>query len=93
VVKETLAQLAEERGVGSAGTDGPAHGATDPVLLNARQTAEALGISPRTLWALTKHGELPHVRVGRAVRYRPADLDAWAEARKQSGMQKEASHG
>jgi excisionase family DNA binding protein len=89
VVEETLGRL--ESRPAAAGT---AETAAGPVfLLRPREAARALAISERTLWELTRRGEIPHVRLGRAVRYRPADLDAWAEARKQSGLQKEANHG
>lgn len=42
------------------------------LLLTARGAAEALSISPRKLWSMTKSGEIPCVRLGRCVRY-PAD--------------------
>lgn len=37
--------------------------------LRPRQAAEALGIGVRLLWSLTNCGELPHLRLGRAVVY------------------------
>jgi excisionase family DNA binding protein len=52
------------------------------VLLNAAEAAKVLAISPRTLWSLTDTGELPCVRIGRAVRYDPADLRALIDRRK-----------
>jgi excisionase family DNA binding protein len=52
------------------------------LLLPARDAAAALSISERSLWSLTKAGEIPAIRIGRAVRYDPADLRAWIEARK-----------
>jgi excisionase family DNA binding protein len=52
------------------------------LLLTATEAAEALAISPRTLWSLTDSGDLPCVRIGRAVRYDPADLRAWIDRRK-----------
>ena len=54
-----------------------------PMLLTARQAAAALSISERTLWGLTVRGELPVVRIGRAVRYDPRDLQAWIDRSKQ----------
>lgn len=46
------------------------------------RAAEYLGLSHNTLsaWRKTDQGP-PYVRLGRAVRYRRADLDAWAEQR------------
>lgn len=52
--------------------------AAGPVLvLRAPAAASALGIGTRKLWSLTNVGEIPHFRIGRAVCYRVADLDAW----------------
>jgi excisionase family DNA binding protein len=46
------------------------------VLLNAREVAERLGISLRTVWRWTVTGELPApVRRGRIVRWKVADID------------------
>jgi excisionase family DNA binding protein len=42
------------------------------LLLRPREAARSLGISERSLWSLTNHGEIPAVRFGRSVRY---DLD------------------
>jgi excisionase family DNA binding protein len=54
-----------------------------PLLLTAREAARLLSISPRTLWTLTNRGELPAVRIGRAIRYDPVDLRHWIERQKQ----------
>lgn len=52
------------------------------LLLKPREAAEALAISQRTLWTLTKCGEIRCIRCGRAVRYDPIDLRAWIETKK-----------
>jgi predicted DNA-binding transcriptional regulator AlpA len=44
-----------------------------------------LALSPRLLWTLTNTGEMPCVRIGRTVRYDPAELRAWVEAHKTRG--------
>jgi len=49
--------------------------------LRPREAAKALGISERTLWTLTRAGEIPHVRLGRAVLYSIDALRAWLAAR------------
>jgi excisionase family DNA binding protein len=59
---------------------------SNALLLTAPQAAKALAISPRTLWSLTDTGEIPCVRIGRAVRYDPEDLRAWI-ARRKSGTE------
>lgn len=51
-------------------------------LLTTQQAAEMLAVSERTLWELTNRGTLPCVRVGRSVRYDPADLRRWVAANK-----------
>lgn len=58
--------------------------ATTSPLLNDRQTAEILGISPKSLavWRCTKrHPDLKYIKVGRAVRYRPEDIESFINSR------------
>jgi excisionase family DNA binding protein len=47
------------------------------ILVDAREAARRLAISPRTLWQLTKDRTVPSIRIGKCVRYRVADLDEW----------------
>jgi len=47
------------------------------LLVTAREAADLLAISPRTLWTLTSTGEIACVRIGRSVRYDVADLRVW----------------
>ncbi|KAA0215585.1 MAG: DNA-binding protein [Cyanobacteria bacterium CYA] len=45
-----------------------------------------MGISPRTLWALTApRGPIPCVRVGGCVLFRVADLDEWLRRAAEGG--------
>jgi len=53
----------------------------DPLLLSPRQASRALAISERTLWTLTKAGTVPHIRIGKLVRY---SVDALREYIKQA---------
>ncbi|TWT66717.1 Helix-turn-helix domain protein [Posidoniimonas polymericola] len=48
-----------------------------PLLMDARTAAKALAISSRKLWAMTASGEIPHVRIGRSVRYPVFELQSW----------------
>jgi excisionase family DNA binding protein len=51
------------------------------VLLTARDVAERLGISVRTVWRWTATGEMPApVRRGRIVRWKAADVDGFVRA-------------
>ncbi len=57
-----------------------------PLLMTAQQAADALTISPRLLWTLTHNRQIPCIRIGRAVRYDPADLRAWISSRKEESL-------
>lgn len=54
--------------------------ANDP-LRSRREAANYLGVAPQTLavWACTKRYHLPLVKIGRHVKYRQSDLDAFIE--------------
>ena len=54
----------------------------EPLLLTAKQAAECLALSPRKLWSLTAGGDVPCVRIGRALRYSRDDLRGWIESQK-----------
>ena len=56
------------------------------LLLTPRQAAQALQISERKLWSMKALGEIPHVLLGRSVRYPRADLQQWIEERKTGGV-------
>jgi hypothetical protein len=61
---------------------------TKPALLvNTRDAARMLAISPRKLWAMTfeETPALPYVRCGRLVRYSADDLRDWIAAQRQGG--------
>jgi excisionase family DNA binding protein len=53
--------------------------------LRPKQAAKALGIGERLLWSMTNNGQIPHVRLGRAIVYPVDELKSWlAEQAKQS---------
>lgn len=47
--------------------------------LTVEGAAAYLKLSPTTIYRAVKRQEIPHYRLGRAVRFRTADLDRWAE--------------
>lgn len=47
------------------------------LLLTVRQAAEALAISERKLWSLTKCGKLPHIKIGTKTLYPVETLQQW----------------
>lgn len=53
----------------------------DLELVDERRAAEILGVRPNTLsvWRCTRRYDLPYVKVGRTVRYRLTDLQAFIE--------------
>ncbi|MEF8702924.1 MAG: helix-turn-helix domain-containing protein [Candidatus Accumulibacter sp. UW26] len=55
-------------------------------LLTEQQAATLLHVTPGTLsvWRCTGRYSLPFVKVGRNVRYRLSDLNAWLESRTQT---------
>jgi len=46
-------------------------------LLRAFEVAELLQVTPAWVYAETRKQRLPHVRLGRYVRYRREAIDAW----------------
>ena len=54
----------------------------EPLLWSAPESAKALAISAKTLWRMTKDGQIPSVRIGRAVRYSPKDIAAWVDSQR-----------
>ena len=47
-----------------------------------REAARMLGISPRYLLELTRRGEIPHIKAGRATLYAVDDLREWLRSRR-----------
>ena len=47
------------------------------LLLTVREAAKALSVCEKTLWTMTKNGEIPVIRMGRAVRYPLDGLRQW----------------
>ena len=67
--------------------------ATKSLALRPREAARALGVCGKTLWSWTKAGIVPHVRVGKAILYPVAELEAWLrqQASRQAARQAEAA--
>jgi predicted DNA-binding transcriptional regulator AlpA len=56
---------------------------TEPVVMDTVNAASYLDMKPGTLeiWRSTKREGPPYIKVGRSVKYRRSDLDAWLEQR------------
>ena len=50
------------------------------VLVTLKEAAKLLAISERTLWQLQADGRLPSVRIGRCLRFRVSDIEAFAQS-------------
>ncbi len=55
------------------------------LLLTIDQLADALALSGKTIYRLTRDDGLPAIRFGRAVRYRLGDVEKWLAERSKSG--------
>jgi excisionase family DNA binding protein len=53
--------------------------------LTAEQVAERLGISRYDVYQLAKRDAIPHLRIGRRVRFRLTDLERWEATRRRGG--------
>jgi excisionase family DNA binding protein len=60
---------------------GTAHEIADPArdLLTAEEVASVLRVTPAWVYAQTRRRRIPHLRLGRYVRYRREALDEWIE--------------
>jgi predicted DNA-binding transcriptional regulator AlpA len=56
------------------------------ILVDSREAARRLAISPRKLWQLTKDRAVPSVKIGKCVRYRVVDLESWTQRQVELGV-------
>lgn len=59
----------------SAHPDAGYSSATRAPLLRAGEVAVALGVSPATVWRLSRTGEIRRIRVGGSTRFDPLDVE------------------
>ncbi len=46
-------------------------------LMNVKQTAEYLGVPVSTIYAYSMRSKIPHLHVGKLLRFRKSDIDGW----------------
>jgi excisionase family DNA binding protein len=51
-----------------------------PLAMRPKVAAKAIGVSERTLWSMTKRGEIPFARIGGCVVYPTAGILSWLKA-------------
>ena len=66
--------------------ESPKEVAPQRLLLRIPEVAETLGIGRTKIYEMIATGELPTIRVGRAVRISVSTLQKWVEAREQQNM-------
>lgn len=59
-------------------------------LIDAGGAAEMLGVPKSWVLAEARADRIPHVRLGRYVRFEPAELEAWWQARRRGPHAREA---
>jgi excisionase family DNA binding protein len=76
MTKKTVSSLAMDANVKS-----------QSALMDTEAAADYLGVAPRSLevWRCIKRHSIPYIKVGRLVKYRQTDLDAWLESRTVGG--------
>ena len=50
------------------------------------QVASYLSIKSSTIYTWAKTGEIPHYKIGKMVRFRKVDIDAWIEDHRRDGV-------
>ncbi len=46
-------------------------------VMTVSEVAEYLRVNPQTVYRKAKTGEMPAMRIGRAIRFRKVELDEW----------------
>lgn len=54
--------------------------AVDDRLLSVEEVAAYLNLAVGTIYNRVSRNEIPHVKLGRSVRFRRTDIDAWVES-------------
>ena len=61
---------------------------SENAVLTLEQVAEKLQLSPAWLYRKCKSGVLPHIRIGKVIRFREKDLDDWLSSNFNKGKTK-----
>ena len=56
-------------------------------LISTQELAEAWQISPNAVRALVSNEGLPAVRIGRRLRFKPAEVDGWLNSQRPTPME------
>jgi len=56
-------------------------------LLTPQEIAEVLGVQPSTIYQWTHQGYIPHVKLGKFVRFKEKDVEGWLKKKSSNGRQ------
>lgn len=62
---------------------------TTTEVMTVSEVAQYLRVNPQTVYRKAKAGELPAVRIGRAIRFRRSELDSWLKTINSQPAEKE----
>jgi excisionase family DNA binding protein len=54
-------------------------------LMNVLEVAEYLGVQPSTIYQWTHQDFIPHIKLGKFLRFRLADVDSWLDKKAVAG--------
>lgn len=54
-------------------------------LLNAQEIAELIGVQPSTIYQWTHQSFIPHIKIGKLVRFNADDISRWLSNLKNKG--------
>lgn len=69
----------------------PMTSCTSDGLITAREVCELVGMKPSWVYELAAQGGIPSYAMGRAIRFRRADVDAFVESRRKQIPARDAS--
>ncbi|PKK85101.1 MAG: hypothetical protein CVT49_00740 [candidate division Zixibacteria bacterium HGW-Zixibacteria-1] len=49
--------------------------------------AEVLGVQPSTIYQWTHQGYIPHIKIGKFVRFKEKDVEKWVEKKVNNGRE------
>ncbi len=66
----------------AVGAPAKSRASLDEPLLDAQAAAGLLSVKPSWIYEAVRCGQLPHLRVGRHIRFLRSDLEAWVQDRR-----------
>jgi len=48
-------------------------------LMSTREVAEHLNVKPARIYELARRRQIPHLKIGHTLRFRPAEIEAWLD--------------